>query len=134
MPKKKTRPDVVDSRTHRLRTQCGTVYFIAGYEKNKLCEITIQVGKSGCCQRGLTEAVSKVTTRILTYEDVDDKEVMDTFMDLVSISCLTPFYYKGEQYKSCMDCIGQIIVKELKDEREKEKAKEKEANKEKNAT
>ena len=94
----------MDSCTRKSIFGCGTLYVTVDTHNNVPTRIFIRVGKAGCCQRALLEAVGRLLTLALEYH-VPVERVMRT---LSGIRCDKGMVGRGRL--SCMDA----VYKELK--------------------
>ena len=122
MTKRKPRPEVLNSKTTRYKTNCGYLYLRMGYDdKGEPFEVFATMGKSGNCVYSFLEAVSRLLCDIFKYEDIALEDKCHAVEHLRSINCGNAWINKGIKYVSCLDLIGKEVLKELnKNEKEKE--------------
>ena len=121
MTKRKARPEVLNSKTTRYKTNCGNMYLRMGYDDNgELFEVFASMGKSGNCVYSHLEAVSRLLCDIFKYEDIALEDKLHAIEHLQSINCGNSWVSKGEKYLSCLDLISREVAKELKKSEKKE--------------
>lgn len=108
--KRKVRPEVLKSRTHKLPTPCGSLYLRFGYtDDGELFETFATIGKSGNCLYGMLEAISRLICDIFKY-DVETDDKIHALKHLLSINC----GQRKDEHTSCLDLIAKKTIEELK--------------------
>jgi len=115
----KVRPEVLEGKTIKVKTDCGSMYLILNYHKDSLYEVRMDLGKSGHCQKGLLHLLGiLISEKIQTTENIKDLKKFLT-RHLSKFSCGSPFIHKGENYKSCIDYAASKIIESIKEDEEK---------------
>ena len=119
--KRKSRPEVLNSKTYKLRTSCGNLYLRFGYDdKGNLYEAFFTLGKSGNCVYGLLVALSRLICDLFKYEiELEDKE--HAIKHLLGINCGNGWVAKGQKHLSCLDLIAKTTLAELQSNGKEEK-------------
>jgi len=107
--------DAVPSYTRKIPFGCGNMYLKVDVINMRPVRVFTGVGKSGCCQRALMEAVGRLVTIMLERGDPIDRIVHT----LIGIRCheasvasvRTNHAGKRKTCTSCMDA----LAKELRD-------------------
>ena len=105
------RPDVLEGRTHKVASGCGTLYITVNRDKGGIREVFAQLGKSGGCVEAQLEAMCRLASLILRSGIEVDKVVKH----LKGIRCPVKAVEKGVEILSCPDAIAYIIQKEIDD-------------------
>ena len=118
---RKKRPDVLSGKTQKIKTQCGNLYLtLNSTPEDGLIETRIELGKSGNCVNTLLKVIAILTSIILQYLELDD--IIKVFKrHLRGVSCGNPFMDKNKKYGSCIDKFAQVMLVDLKEEKEEEK-------------
>lgn len=114
----RTRPQITYGATPKLSVGCGSMYMTLNEDAKGLCEIFIQVGKSGGCTASQNEALARIISLALR----SDVQVHKIIKELEGIRCPSPCMIEGGSVLSCADA----IAKGLKDY-SKRRAKEERA-------
>lgn len=123
MPKKQ-RPEVIEGKTYKIKTNCGNLYLTLSNIEKVLGETKIQIGKSGTCQNLLLKVIA-ILFSILFQEDYTAEQLFEMMKKhFLGEDCGNPFIYKGKRYKSCIDLAVQFYMKEFKNAQKAEKARE----------
>lgn len=56
---------IVSGYTLRREFGCGKLYLTVNGENNQIVQVLMQLGKSGCCQHALLEAVARLVNAML---------------------------------------------------------------------
>ncbi len=117
----KKRKDVVEGKTIKCKTDCGSLYLTLNKQDNELIEIRITLGKSGSCVRGLLEHIALLYSIIL-QSDIDKEELIRIFKrHCEKVSCGTPFMKNKVNYLSCIDYVASEVLKVLNETKEGQK-------------
>lgn len=101
-------PDIVEGQTRKIRFGCGHLYLTVNVDaEGQPIQVLAQVGKTGCCQRALLEAVYRGINRQLEKGIPLDEIVHD----LVGIRCDQGILGVGRL--SCVDAIGHELKQYL---------------------
>ncbi len=107
--------DYIPGFTRKIVFGCGNMYLTVNEVTLRPIRVFIRIGKSGCCQRALLEAIGRLVTIMLERGDPLDR-VIHT---LVGIRCAeasvgsTRHKLSGEM-ESCSSCMD-ALAKELKE-------------------
>lgn len=103
------RPKLLKSITEEVRTGCGHLYIIMGYNhEGLLIEIFINLGKAGGCSHCQLEALSRSISLGLKYG-----VPMDAFKkQLLGLSCPKSVSFpKEDRVLSCADGVAKVLAK-----------------------
>ncbi|MCE7746884.1 MAG: TSCPD domain-containing protein [Candidatus Heimdallarchaeota archaeon] len=103
------RPEVTVGRTHKIRSGCGNLYVTVNSDETGVCEVFVQVGKSGGCIASQSEAVGRLISLALR-SGVKLESIAD---HLAGIRCPSPNFYQGQTVLSCPDGIAHVLEKYL---------------------
>lgn len=105
-------PDTVQGYTKKVFFGCGNLYLTINFDE-KRCPVLVlaQLGKTGCCQRALLDALLRGINRQLEY-GIDLDEIVH---DLVGIRCDQGIAGAGRL--SCADAIGNELKAYLTQEK-----------------
>jgi len=108
------RPKEVNSTTTHIKTACGTLNYIKGYEGKRLIEVRAIIGKSGVCPNILLDAFWKTMSCYLQSPETRVKICKKIKKQLEGVDCGSHFKVNEKEYKSCIDYIAQDILKEIR--------------------
>ncbi len=103
------RPEVTVGRTHKIRSGCGNLYVTVNSDDTGVCEVFVQVGKSGGCIASQSEAVGRLISLALR-SGIKLESIAD---HLAGIRCPSPNFYQGQTVLSCPDGIAHVLEKYL---------------------
>jgi len=106
------RPEVTVGRTHKIRSGCGNLYVTVNSDEKGVCEVFVQVGKSGGCIASQSEAVGRLISLALR-SGIKLESIAD---HLAGIRCPSPNFYQGQTVLSCPDGIAHVLEKYLEGE------------------
>ena len=103
------RPEVTEGKTHKIRSGCGNLYVTVNRDETGVCEVFVQVGKSGGCIASQSEAVGRLISLALR-SGIKLESIAD---HLAGIRCPSPNFYQGQTVLSCPDGIALVLEKYL---------------------
>ncbi len=103
------RPEVTEGKTHKIRSGCGNLYVTVNRDETGVCEVFVQVGKSGGCIASQSEAVGRLISLALR-SGIKLESIAD---HLAGIRCPNPNFYQGQTVLSCPDGIAHVLEKYL---------------------
>ena len=106
------RPEVLHGRTERITTPCGGFYLTLNENDFKLFEVRMLIGKSGSCQRMLFETIA-ILLSVLLQSGISKEKISDILLKKFESNCGQKFYFKGEEYHSCLDFVVRRMIEEL---------------------
>lgn len=99
------RGGVLKGITQKVRTGCGALYVTLNSDEFGLCEILLQMGKSGGCAASTMESIAR-TVSLSLRSGVDPKKVAE---ELRGIRCPSPLLGKGGITLSCSDGLAKVL-------------------------
>ena len=99
------RPEITSGKTHKIRSGCGNLYVTVNRDETGVCEVFVQVGKSGGCITSQSEAVGRLISLALR-SGVKLESIAE---HLAGIRCPNPNFYQGKTVLSCADGIAQVL-------------------------
>ncbi|MHA1199987.1 MAG: TSCPD domain-containing protein, partial [Candidatus Heimdallarchaeaceae archaeon] len=101
----RSRPEVTLGRTHKIRSGCGNLYVTVNRDETGVCEVFVQVGKSGGCITSQSEAVG----RLISLSLRSGIKLESIAEHLAGIRCPNPNFYQGKTVLSCADGIAHVL-------------------------
>lgn len=107
------RPPVLEGRTIKFPTPCGSLYLTINEDKSKVREVRMRLGKVGYCQRLLLETIA-ILLSVILQSDIPRQKIIKALSHQMESGCgMGKIWYKGEYYNSCMDYAVEKILEEI---------------------
>ncbi len=111
------RPTMTYGLTEKIVLGCNrTLYVTINEDEVGLCEIFLQMGKSGGCTASQSEAIGRLISLALR-SGIETKAIIK---QLKGIRCPSPSWHNGGPTLSCSDAIAKSIERHLNDRRDPE--------------
>ena len=104
-PVHKRRPLILNGKTIRMETGCGSLYVTVNEDDEGVFEVFNTMGKAGGCAASQCEAIGRLIS-LAWRSDVDVERVVK---QLRGIHCQKPFGFGDNRVNSCADAIGRAI-------------------------
>lgn len=115
------RPAVTMGSTRKVETaECGDIYITVNEDEEGLCEVFINMGRSGGCRSAQCEAIGVLISTALRA-GVDPRSISRR---LKGIRCSSPTWQPGGMILSCADAIGKAMEQYMEEQNGKDFMKE----------
>ena len=106
------RPAVTRGTTEKIRLGCNrTLYVTVNEDEMGLCEVFLQMGKSGGCTASQSEAIGRLISLALR-SGIETEAII---RQLKGIRCPSPSWHNGGPTLSCSDAIAKSMERYLKE-------------------
>jgi ribonucleoside-diphosphate reductase alpha chain len=106
------RPEVLEGRTIKLNTNCGSFFLTLNEHEGKLFEVRCRIGKSGNCQRNLFEIIG-ILFSILLQSNISRDQIRKALETHMEANCTNTIWHEGERYYSCVDFTVKKMLEEM---------------------
>jgi len=104
------RPDVIEARSIKVPTGCGSMYVTVGLYEGQVYEVLTAMGKAGGCANAMVEGIC----RLISISLRKGLPVEDIIEQLEGIRCPHPSNVaKGKPTLSCADAIVRAIITQM---------------------
>lgn len=110
-PKPRPRPEITTGFTQKVKIGCGNLYVTVNYDKDGICEVFTNTGRTGGCP-----SQSEATARLVSLALRSGIEVTAIIDQLKGIRCPSTIRQQGLNVLSCPDAIGRLIERVYKGE------------------
>ncbi|MFC1715339.1 vitamin B12-dependent ribonucleotide reductase [Candidatus Poribacteria bacterium] len=115
------RPSVTMGATRKVETaECGDIYITVNEDDEGLCEVFINMGRSGGCRSAQCEAIGVLISTAMRA-GVDPRSVSKR---LKGIRCASPSWQPGGPILSCADAIGKAMEQYMEEKNGEDFVKE----------
>lgn len=111
------RPEITEGIIPRIKTGCGHMYITIGEDEKGICELFVNLGKTGGCMQSYCEALAR-TISLSFRSGVQVNKVIE---ELKGIRCPSPCMVEGGSVLSCADGIATALKTYLKHKNQEEK-------------
>ena len=111
------RPAITKGITPAFKTSCGNLYATINDDEKGICELFIQLGKTGGCTQSFCEALAR-TISLAFRSGVQINKVIE---ELQGIRCPSPCMVEGGTILSCSDAISKALKAYLKEKKQESK-------------
>jgi len=105
MVSKRSRGNVLPSKTIKMATACGNLYVTIAYSEGEIFEIFAHLGKAGGCAYAQLQALTRSITLGIRY----NIPVSEYVSQLEKISCPGPAVDGKEINSSCPDALSKAL-------------------------
>jgi len=104
------RPVLTHGTTEKIMLGCNrTMYVTINEDQEGLCEVFLQMGKSGGCTASQSEAIGRLVSLALR-SGIDPRAVIK---QLKGIRCPSPSWHNGGSTLSCSDAVAKALERYL---------------------
>lgn len=104
------RPKITKGETHEIAIGCGEMLVTVNEDDKGVCEVIVQLGKSGGCAQSHCEAIGRIVSIALR----SNVQIEKIIKQLSGIRCPSPSMGVGGSVLSCADAISKILVDYMK--------------------
>ena len=102
----KSRPDVLQGKTRKLKTGCGNLYVTVNELNGKPVEVFCKLGKAGGCSSSQVETMGRLISLALRA----GVEMGVIVRQLQGISCHQTTGFGNSKITSCSDGVAKVLV------------------------
>jgi len=102
---KTKRPDIVEGRTVKIKTSCGSMFVTVNEINNLPIEVFARIGKVGGCGTSQLDAIARTISLALRH----GIDVKDIIKQLINIRCNSVIGLGPDKVLSCADAIAQTL-------------------------
>lgn len=103
------RPHILEGRTMRYETPCGSYFITVNIEDDKIFEVIGNIAKPGAC----ANATSSTITRLVSSMFQNNQEWNSISKKLIGVSCVNDEGDNGFR-RCCVHCLGLAINETMK--------------------